>query len=79
MNYEGLITPDKKYYVGIDMAGMMHPQTWLCYAMNDKPLPLKHDYPPGLMIPVKYGIKSLKRIGTLFFSSCTGLLVRTSL
>ena len=41
MNYEGLITPDKKYYVGIDMAGMMHPQTWLCYAMNDKPLPLK--------------------------------------
>jgi DMSO/TMAO reductase YedYZ molybdopterin-dependent catalytic subunit len=41
MNYAGLIMPDKKYYVGIDMAGIMHPQTWLCYTMNDKPLPLK--------------------------------------
>lgn len=37
--------------------------------MNGKPLPLKHGYPLRLMIPVKYGIKSLKRIGTLFFSN----------
>ena len=69
MNYAGLITPDKKYYVGIDMASMMHPQTLLCYEMNGKPLPLKHGYPLRLMMPVKYGIKSLKRIGTLFFSN----------
>ena len=69
MNYAGLITPDKKYYVGIDIASMMHPQTLLCYEMNGKPLPLKHGYPLRLMIPVKYGIKSLKRIGTLFFSN----------
>ena len=69
MNYAGLITPDKKYYVGIDMASMMHPQTLLCYEMNGKSLPLKNGYPLRLMIPVKYGIKSLKRIGTLFFSN----------
>jgi DMSO/TMAO reductase YedYZ molybdopterin-dependent catalytic subunit len=37
--------------------------------MNGKPLPLKNGYPLRLMIPVKYGIKSLKRIGTLFFSN----------
>jgi len=69
LKYVGLITPDKEYYVGIDMASMMHPQTLLCYELNGKPLPLKHGYPLRVIIPVKYGIKSLKRIGTLFFSN----------
>ncbi|MEO5501867.1 MAG: molybdopterin-dependent oxidoreductase [Ginsengibacter sp.] len=67
--YAGLVTPDKDYYVGIDMASMMHPQTLLCYEMNGKPLPLNQGYPLRLIIPVKYGIKHLKRIGTLFFSN----------
>lgn len=69
MNYVGLTTPDKEYYVGIDMASMMHPQTLLCYEMNGKPLPLNQGYPLRLIIPVKYGIKSIKRIGTIFFSN----------
>jgi len=69
MNYVGLSTPDKNYYVGIDMASMMHPQTILAYEMNDKELPPKHGYPLRLIIPVKYGIKSLKRIGTIYFSN----------
>ncbi len=69
MNYTGLVTPDKKYYVGIDMPSMMHPQTLLCYEMNGEALPMNQGYPLRLMIPVKYGIKSLKRIGTIFFSS----------
>ncbi len=68
MNYVGLATPDKEYYVGIDMGSMMHPQTLLCYEMNGKPLPLNQGYPLRLMIPVKYGIKSIKRIGSIFFS-----------
>ena len=69
MNYVGLSTPDKQYYVGIDMASMMHPQTLLVYEMNGKPLPLNQGYPLRLIIPVKYGIKSIKRIGTIFFSN----------
>jgi hypothetical protein len=69
MKYAGLITPDKEYYVGIDMPSMMHPQTLLCYELNGKPLPLNQGYPLRVIIPVKYGIKSLKRIGTLFFSN----------
>lgn len=69
MNYVGLMTPDKEYYVGIDMASMMHPQTLLCYEMNGKPLPLDQGYPLRLIIPVKYGIKSIKRIGSIFFSN----------
>jgi DMSO/TMAO reductase YedYZ molybdopterin-dependent catalytic subunit len=68
-NYVGLITPDKGYYVGIDMPSMMHPQTLLCYEMNGKPLPMNQGYPLRLIIPVKYGIKHLKRIGEIYFSN----------
>jgi len=69
MKYIGLVTPDKGYYVGIDMASIMHPQTILCYEMNGAPLPLDQGYPLRLIIPVKYGIKHLKRIGTMYFAN----------
>ena len=69
MNYVGLATPDKGYYVGNDMPAMMHPQTLLCYEMNGQPLPMNQGYPLRLIIPVKYGIKHLKRIGSIFFSN----------
>ncbi len=68
LHYAGLITPNNKYYVGVDMKSMMHPQTILCYEMNGAPLPLNQGYPLRLIIPVKYGVKHLKRIGTLSFS-----------
>jgi DMSO/TMAO reductase YedYZ molybdopterin-dependent catalytic subunit len=68
MQYVGLRTPDSAYYVGIDMPSALHPQTLLCYEMNGKPLPLNQGYPLRLIIPVKYGIKSIKRIGTMYFS-----------
>ena len=67
--YIGLQTPDKGYYVGIDRNSIMHKQTILCYEMNGKPLPMDQGYPLRLIIPVKYGIKHLKRIGTLYFSN----------
>jgi hypothetical protein len=69
MNYVGMQTPDSAYYVGVDMPSMMHPQTMLCYEMNGKPLPMNQGYPLRLIIPVKYGVKHLKRIGTLFFDN----------
>ena len=69
MKYIGLVTPDKGYYVGIDMPSALHPQTLLCYEMNGKPLPVNQGFPLRLIIPVKYGIKHLKRIGTMFFSN----------
>jgi hypothetical protein len=68
MQYAGMHTPDKEYYVGIDMPSMMHPQTILAYEMNGKYLSLPHGYPLRLIIPVKYGIKNLKRISDLYFS-----------
>ena len=68
MKYIGLETPDKAYYVGIDMKSALHPQTILCYEMNGQPLPANQGYPLRLIIPVKYGVKSLKQIGTISFS-----------
>jgi len=67
--YVGLITPDEEYYVGIDMPSALHPQTILCYEHNGKELPAEHGAPLRLIIPVKYGIKNLKRIGTMFFDN----------
>lgn len=69
MKYVGLSTPDKGYYVGIDLPSALHPQTILCYEMNGKPLPLNQGYPLRLIIPVKYGIKHIKRIGTIYFDN----------
>ena len=69
LKYTGLETPDEEYYVGIDNKSMMHPQTLLCYEMNGAPLPLNQGFPLRLIIPVKYGIKHLKRIGTISFSN----------
>ena len=66
--YVGMETPDGTYYVGLDMKSAMHPQTLLCYEMNDLPLPENHGAPLRLIIPVKYGVKNLKRIGKIFFS-----------
>ncbi len=67
-NYIGLKTPDEKYYVGLDMASALHPQTLLCYEMNGAPLSVDHGAPLRLAIAVKYGIKNLKRIGTLTYT-----------
>jgi DMSO/TMAO reductase YedYZ molybdopterin-dependent catalytic subunit len=69
LKYVGINTPDKEYYVGIDTKSILHPQTILCYEMNSQPLPMNQGYPLRLIIPVKYGVKNIKRIGTIFFSN----------
>jgi hypothetical protein len=67
--YVGMQTPDEGYYVGLDRESAMHPQTLLCYEMNGAPLTLEHGAPLRLAIPVKYGIKNIKRIGTITYSA----------
>lgn len=67
--YVALETPDGGYYVGLDLESALHPQTLLCYEMNGAPLTPEHGAPLRLVIPVKYGIKNLKRIGTLRFTN----------
>jgi DMSO/TMAO reductase YedYZ molybdopterin-dependent catalytic subunit len=66
--YATLSTPDEAYYVGLDIESALHPQTLLCYEMDGQPLTLEHGAPLRLAIPVKYGIKNIKRIGTIRFT-----------
>ncbi|RSK49903.1 molybdopterin-dependent oxidoreductase [Hymenobacter rigui] len=62
-----LTTPDEAYFVGLDMASALHPQTLLCYEMNGQPLTAEHGAPLRLVTPVKYGIKQIKRLGHIRF------------
>jgi DMSO/TMAO reductase YedYZ molybdopterin-dependent catalytic subunit len=65
--YVYLATPDEAYYVGLDMASALHPQTVLCDTMNGQPLTRAHGAPLRLYLAVKYGYKSLKRVGIIRF------------
>ena len=68
LDYAGMETPDGEYYVGLDMPSALHPQTLLCYEMDGQPLTIGHGAPLRLVVPVKYGIKSLKNLATIRFS-----------
>ncbi|MFC3562942.1 molybdopterin-dependent oxidoreductase [Pedobacter jamesrossensis] len=67
--YMGLETPNGEYYVGLEMESVLHPQTLLAYEMNGEAITNEHGAPLRLIIPVKYGIKNLKRIGKMSFSN----------
>lgn len=58
-------TPDGQYFVALDQDAAMHEQTMVCWAMNGKPLEPLHGAPLRLVVPTKYGIKSLKRLGKI--------------
>lgn len=66
--YVWMETPDGKYFVGLDTPSALHPQSLLAYEMNGAPLEEKHGAPLRLVIPVKYGIKNIKRIGRIRFT-----------
>lgn len=68
-DYVSLTTPDEEYYVGLDRESALHPQTLLAWEMNGEPLTSEHGAPLRLVIPVKYGIKNIKRIGTIRFTA----------
>jgi len=66
--YVYMATADEEYYVGLDMESALHPQTLLAYEQNGKPLEEKRGAPLRLAIPVKYGIKNIKRIGLIRYT-----------
>lgn len=68
MPYASVKTPDRGYYVGLEADSVLHPQTLLCYEMNGRPLEPLHGAPLRLAVPLKYGIKSLKQIGSIDFT-----------
>lgn len=66
--YVGLATPDGGYYVGWDIASILHPQTLLVLREHGEPLTPEHGAPLRLATPNKYGIKTIKRIGVIRYS-----------
>jgi hypothetical protein len=68
-NFVYIATPGEDYYVGLDMKSAMHPQTLLAYEQEGKPLADEHGAPLRLVIPVKYGIKNIKRVGMIEYTN----------
>ena len=66
--FVSLSTPDEEYYVGLDIESMRNPQMLLAYELQGEPLDLEHGAPLRLATPNKYGIKCIKRIGTIQFT-----------
>lgn len=61
--------PSGRYYIGLDAASALHPQTLLCNAMNGRPLSAAHGGPLRLVIPVKYGVKNIKQVNEIVFTN----------
>lgn len=63
-----------RYWSEEEVKTMMHPQVLLAWMLNDAPIPPKHGAPLRLVIPFRYGARSLKAITEIQFtaSSFTG-------
>ena len=48
---------------------LRHPQVMLAWMMNDEPIPSRHGAPLRLIIPFRYGARSIKAITGFTFSS----------
>jgi DMSO/TMAO reductase YedYZ molybdopterin-dependent catalytic subunit len=60
--------PDERYYVGLHLADCLHPQALLATHMNGEPLTAEHGAPLRLVVPHKYGIKSIKLITSIDYA-----------
>ena len=60
--------PDERYYVGLDLASCLHPQTLLATHINGQKLNAEHGAPLRLVMPTKYGIKNIKLITTIAYA-----------
>jgi len=57
------------HYVDEDMTTLRHPQTMLAWMMNGEPISADHGAPLRLVIPFRYGNRSLKAIESMLFST----------
>jgi DMSO/TMAO reductase YedYZ molybdopterin-dependent catalytic subunit len=57
------------YFVEEDMKTLMHPQVMLAWLVNDQPIPPEHGAPLRLIIPFRYGARSLKAITEMQFTA----------
>ena len=67
-NYVRTIASDR-YYLEDDMKTLMHPQVMLAWMLNDKPIPPEYGAPLRLVVPFRYGARSLKAITEIQFTA----------
>ena len=57
------------YYLDEDINTLMHPQVMLAWMMNDAPLPPEYGAPMRLVVPFRYGARSVKAITAIQFTA----------
>ena len=67
-HYCRLISHDG-YYIDEEMPTLMHSQVMLAWMLNDEPLPPINGAPIRLVIPFRYGARSIKAISEITFGS----------
>ena len=67
-HYARFIASDR-HYVDEPMDTLRHPQVMLAWLMNDAPIPPKHGAPLRLVVPFRYGTRSIKAITEMMFAT----------
>jgi DMSO/TMAO reductase YedYZ molybdopterin-dependent catalytic subunit len=68
VNLDSAGNPDP-YYVSIDLPTARHPQTLLATHISGQPLPVEHGAPLRLLAPMKLGLKNIKAITAITYST----------
>jgi DMSO/TMAO reductase YedYZ molybdopterin-dependent catalytic subunit len=68
VHYARLVASDR-HYVDEAMTTLRHPQVMLVWMMNDQPLPPRHGAPLRLVVPFRYGNRSIKAITEIVFGT----------
>jgi DMSO/TMAO reductase YedYZ molybdopterin-dependent catalytic subunit len=68
VNLDNSRNPDP-YFVSIDLATARHPQTLLATHHDGHPLTVEHGAPLRLLVPVKLGLKNVKAITRITYST----------
>lgn len=58
-----------RFYADEPMTTLRHPQVMLAWLMNDEPIPPQHGAPLRLIVPFRYGNRSVKAIREMTFST----------
>jgi DMSO/TMAO reductase YedYZ molybdopterin-dependent catalytic subunit len=67
--YYGRLVGSDNYFIDEDMKTLMHPQVILAWLLNDQPIPPQHGAPLRLIVPFRYGARSLKAITEISFTA----------
>jgi DMSO/TMAO reductase YedYZ molybdopterin-dependent catalytic subunit len=68
VHYARFVASDR-HYVDESMDTLRHPQVMLAWLMNDAPIPPRHGAPLRLVIPFRYGNRSVKAITEILFGT----------